>query len=156
MTMTTTPIRPERSFLGTGWAFPVRLTDDGSVALVDHDEDVRQSIRIILDTNLGERAMRADFGSGVRAFVFETISTTTVSLLRHRVEEALVRWEPRIDVDSVTATLPGGLRNRVDLSISYTVRATNTFYNLVYPIYLEEGSGDANTDTSDRIRGAVA
>jgi hypothetical protein len=59
-------------------------------------------------------------------------------------------------VDSVAATLPGGLRNRVDLSISYTVRATNTFYNLVYPFYLEEGSGDANTDTSDRIRGVVA
>ena len=148
--------RPDRSFLGSGWSFPVRLADDGSVALVDHEEDVRQAIRIILDTNHGERTMRPEFGSGVRAFVFESITTTNLSLLRHRVEDALVRWEPRIDVASVTVALPPGVRNRVDVSISYTIRATNTFYNLVYPFYLEEGAGDAAVDAADRLRGVVA
>lgn len=152
----TTPIRTDRSFLGTGWAFPVHLDQHGSVALVEHEADVRQSIRIILETNHGERMMRPRFGSGVRAFVFETVSTTTLSLLRHRVEEALVRWEPRIDVEAVTIDLPSGLRNRVDISIDYTVRATNTFYNLVYPFYLEEARGDANVDVAGRLQGVVA
>lgn len=152
----TVPIRNDRSFLGTGWAFPVRLADDGSVALADHAEDVRQAIRIILETNHGERLMRPQFGSGVRAFVFETVSTTTLSLLRHRVEEALVRWEPRIDVEAVRIDLPSGLRNRVDISIDYTVRATNTFYNLVYPFYLDEVRGDANIDVAGRLQGVVA
>jgi phage baseplate assembly protein W len=129
-----------RSFLGSGWAFPVCLDAAGAVALVEGDEDVRQSIRIILGTNLGER-IRMDFGSGIQAFVFEPISTTTLTLLRARVEEALVRWEPRIDVERVEASLPERTAGRVDVSIDYRVRETNTFYNLVYPFYLEEGEG---------------
>jgi hypothetical protein len=127
-----------RSFLGSGWAFPVSLDATGGVALVEGEEDVRQSIRIILSTNLGER-IRMDFGSGINAFVFEPISTTTLTLLRSRVEEALVRWEPRITVERVEASLPDRSIGRVDVSIDYRVRETNTFYNLVYPYYLEEG-----------------
>jgi uncharacterized protein len=146
----------DRSFLGTGWQFPVSLTDDGDVALVDHEEDIRQSIRIILETNHGERLMRPTFGSDVRRFVFESISTTTLALLRHRVTEALVRWEPRIDVDGVTVTVDAGTRTRVDVDIAYRIRATNTFYNLVYPFYLDEARGAATVDGTLRQRGAVA
>ena len=129
-----------RSFLGSGWAFPVTLDATGGVAMVEGEEDVRQSIRIILGTNLGER-IRMDFGSSIKAFVFEPISTTTLTLLRSRVEEALVRWEPRINVERVEAALPERSAGRVDISIDYRVRETNTFYNLVYPFYLEEGEG---------------
>jgi hypothetical protein len=129
----------DRSFLGVGWAFPVALDGRGSVSLAVHEEDIRQSIRIILGTNMGERLMRPDFGSGIRAFVFESISTTTLTLLRTRVEDALITWEPRINVERVEVALPGRLRNQVNISIDYRVRATNTFYNLVYPFYLEEG-----------------
>jgi phage baseplate assembly protein W len=142
MTMTdrpTTMLRDDRSFLGDGWAFPVALDGRGGVSLAHHEEDIRQSIWIILGTNLGERLMRPDFGSGIRAFVFESISTTTLTLLRTRVEDALIKWEPRINVERVDAALPGTLRNQVNISIDYRVRATNTFYNLVYPFYLEEG-----------------
>jgi uncharacterized protein len=146
----------DRSFLGTGWCFPVTLDDDGDVAVVDHEEDIRQSIRIILGTNHGERLMRHGFGSDVRRFVFESISTTTLALLRHRVSEALVRWEPRIDVDRVTVTVNGAAGTRVDVDIAYRVRATNSFYNLVYPFYLDEAGGDATVDGALRQRGAVA
>ena len=131
----------DRSFLGTGWAFPVTLGADGAVAMVDHEEDIRQSIWIILSTDLGDRLLRPDFGSGMRSFVFESISTTTLALLRHRVEDAIVTWEPRLDVTTLETKVvsPG---NRVDISIEYRVRSTNTFYNLVYPFYLEE-AGEA-------------
>jgi phage baseplate assembly protein W len=134
---TTTPA--DRSFLGSGWAFPVTLDASGSVAVASAEEDVRQSIRIILGTNLGERVMRPDFGSGIRAFVFEAISTTTLTLLRTRVEDALIRWEPRISVERVEVALPNRSSSQVHISVDYRVRATNTFYNLVYPFYLEEG-----------------
>ena len=117
-----------------------RSTRPVRVAMVEGEEDVRQSIRIILGTNLGER-IRMDFGSSIKAFVFEPISTTTLTLLRARVEEALVRWEPRISVERVEAALPDRSAGRVDISIDYRVRETNTFYNLVYPFYLEEGEG---------------
>ncbi|QDB79392.1 GPW/gp25 family protein [Georgenia sp. 311] len=146
---------PDRSFLGTGWSFPVTLDGDGGVALAGHEEDVRQSVLIILSTNLGERVMRPVFGSDVRRFVFDSASTTRLALLQHRVTEALVRWEPRIDVDEVTVTVPPSTVARVDVDIAYRVRATNTFYNLVYPFYLDEAHGDATVDTAQRRQGVA-
>ncbi len=129
----------DQAFLGVGWAFPPGTGSAGEVAMAAYEEDVRQSIRIILGTSPGERLMRPDFGAGLRALVFEPLSTTTMALARHRVEEALVRWEPRIDVGSVTVSADGPARNRLDIEVQYRVRATNTFYNLVYPFYLLEG-----------------
>ena len=104
-----------------------------------YEEDVRQAIRIILATNRGERAMRPDFGADLQALVFEPLNATTLSLIRHRVEQALVLWEPRIDVEEVRAEADRPELGRVKVEIDYRVRATNTFYNLVYPFYLLEG-----------------
>jgi Bacteriophage baseplate protein W len=128
----------EKAFLGVGWAFPVQLGAAGDVAMASYEEDIRQAVHIILSTRPGERVMRPDFGAGLHMLVFEPINTTTITLARHRVEEALVRWEPRIDQVNVTvgADPPQG---RLLISIDYRVRATNTFYNLVYPFYLLEG-----------------
>lgn len=131
---------PAKAFLGVGWAFPVAFdaaTDD--VARAEYEEDIRQAILIILETSPGERVMRPDFGSGLRAMVFEPVNYTTLALVKQRVEQALVFWEPRIDVREVTVTINGVARNRLDIDIGYQVRATNTFYNLVYPFYLQEG-----------------
>lgn len=128
----------EREFLGTGWAFPVALDASGEIALVSHEEDIRQSILLILETELYERAMRPEFGAGLRSLVFEPLNTTTIALARHRVETALVTWEPRIDSIGVTVTAEPS-EGRLDVDVRYRVRTTNTFYNLVYPFYLQEG-----------------
>ena len=127
-----------KAFLGQGWAFPVQIDANGEVALSVYEEDIRQAIRLILETNQGERVMRPDFGASLHALAFEPISTTTIALARHRVEQALITWEPRIDTITVTVTAdpPQG---RLLITIHYRVRRTNTFYNLVYPFYLLEG-----------------
>lgn len=131
---------PAKAFLGMGWAFPVTLdAAKQDVASAEYEEDIRQAIRIILETSPGERVMRPDFGSGLRAMVFEPVNYTTLALVKQRVEQALVFWEPRIDVRDVKVTTNGAERNRIDIDIGYQVRATNTFYNLVYPFYLQEG-----------------
>ena len=144
----------ERAFLGQGWAFPVAFDASGGVATVRHDEDIRQSILIILDTNPGERVMRPEFGSGLRALTFEPINTTTVSRVKHKVERALVLWEPRIDSIVVEVTADR-LQGRLDVQLRYRVRTTNTFYNLVYPYYLDEAHGDATVDTAQRRQGVA-
>ena len=83
--------------------------------------------------------MRPDFGSGLMAMVFEPINYTTSALIRQLVERALITWEPRIDLREVNVALNGEQRNRLDIEIIYQVRVTNTFYNMVYPFYLQEG-----------------
>jgi phage baseplate assembly protein W len=125
-------------FLGRGWAFPVESGADGDVALVRDEDDVRQAVRLILETEPGERVMRPDFGAGLRGLVFDPINTTTLALVRHRVEEALTEWEPRIDVERVDVSAEETTSGRLLVRVDYRVRATNTFYNLVYPFYLRE------------------
>src|SRR4030095_6655413 len=126
-----------KAFLGRGWAFPPNLDTTGEMATAIYEEDIRQAIRIILGTTPGERVMRPDFGAGLNALVFEPINTTTMALARHRVEQALITWEPRIDSITVTVT-PDPPHGRLDIDIRYRVRSTNTFYNLVYPFYVRE------------------
>jgi phage baseplate assembly protein W len=134
------PPADDKAFLGVGWAFPVELADSGDVTLSAHEQDIHQAVEIILGTVPGERVMRPDFGSGLHAMVFEPITTTTKELARHRVEQALTLWEPRID--SIDVQVSDEREEGVlQLSITYRVRSTNTFYNLVYPFYLMEGTG---------------
>lgn len=129
-----------KAFLGKGWSFPVQQDKTtGDIALAIYEEDIRQAIRLILETNKGERVTRPEFGAGLRALVFEPVNTTTMALVRHRVEEALITWEPRIRVQEIRVTAAGEIRNRLNIEITYKVRKTNTFYNLVFPFYMQEG-----------------
>jgi uncharacterized protein len=129
-----------KAFLGRGWAYQVQAQATGAdVVLAEHEEDIRQAVRIILETGRGERVMRPAFGAGLDDFLFEPLNTTTRALIEQRVQEALVTWEPRIRVEAVDATIAGDARSRLDIRIEYRVRATNTFYNLVYPFYAQEG-----------------
>ena len=126
-------------FLGRGWAFPVGI-ESGLTATAAYEKDVEQAILIIMGTDRGERDMRPDFGAGLRAFVFEPLNPATLEALRQRVNESLVDWEPRIDVEKVSASAAAGGEGKVLIEVSYRVRATNSHHNLVYPFYLEEGS----------------
>lgn len=126
-------------FLGRGWAFPVGVGLDSDVQMVADADDIAQAIRLILETDPGERIMRPDFGAGLRALLFEPINTSTLAMVQHRVKDALVRWEPRIDVANVTVLADEMELGRLSIGIEYSIRATNTFANLVYPFYLREG-----------------
>lgn len=128
-----------KEFLGAGIAFPPAKDAQGRLAMNSLEEQVRQSILIILRTAKGERVMRPDFGAGLHTLVFEPINPTMTALVQHEVKEALTRFEPRIDVDDVDVTSdpkePGLLR----IAVSYRVRRTDTTFNLVYPFYVERG-----------------
>jgi phage baseplate assembly protein W len=126
-------------FWGKGLLFPIR-TQAGRLATSSDEDLIQQSIRIILGTNPGERVMRPDFGAGLNAFVFEPMNTTTLEALRKRVQDSLIDWEPRIDVQQVTVTPGIGAEDGlVRIQVTYRVRSTNTVRNFVYPFYIEEG-----------------
>ena len=130
----------DRAFLGVGWSFPPAAAPTGDMALAEYDEDVRQAVLIIVQTTPGERVMRPDFGAGLADLVFEPMSTALLALAKHRVETALIQWEPRIDIEDVLV-IADPRNGRVNVEIRYRVRQTSTFYNLVYPFYLSEGGG---------------
>lgn len=127
-------------FLGVGWAFPVARGEDGRYSTAAYEESIRQSIRIILSTAKGERVMRPDFGCGLQELVFAVNNATTQGQAESEVEEALIRWEPRIKLERVRAEAGGEHGEALMISIDYRVRSTDSRFNLVFPFYLDRGA----------------
>jgi phage baseplate assembly protein W len=139
--MNTNDFTSERKdFLGRGWAMPVHLDPrTGLVASVEYEEDIRQSILIILETAPGERVMRPNFGCGIHDLVFAALDSTSLQLIRSTVEEALRRCEARIDVLGVNVDEDETFEGRLLVEVEYRVRRTNQTGNLVFPFYFREG-----------------
>ncbi|THH39526.1 hypothetical protein E4021_11685 [Neolewinella litorea] len=128
-------------FLGTGWSFPPEFSRaSGGVNMSSGPRDVAESLRILVSTLPGERAMRPDYGAAFQDLLFASMDTTTQTEFFDRIRIALLQYEPRILVEKITLNtgfLPEG---RVELLVDYRLRSNNTRYNFVYPFYLEEGS----------------
>jgi phage baseplate assembly protein W len=125
-------------FLGSGWAFPVQVDAEGAVVPVAQEDAVRQAIWVLLSTAPGERVMRPTFGAGLADLVFAPNSPATQGLVVSAVRDALVEWEPRIDILDVTAVPDPAQPIRLLIEVDYSVRATNSRFNLVYPFYLQQ------------------
>ena len=129
-----------KDFLGKGWAMPVDVDPrSGMIATAQYEDDIRQAIRIILETAPGERVMRPDFGCGIHDLVFAAVDSTTIERIRSQVSAALRRYEARIEVDAVTVDEAASYRGELKIEVEYTVRRTNQDGNLVFPFYFKEG-----------------
>lgn len=124
--------------LGRGFAFPLQTNPRGGILESRHGEKIRQSIRIILGTQHGERLMRPTFGCNLRSLVFAPNNAGTANLARHYVEEGLRKWEPRIILDAVTVKNDPG-QHRLVIELDYRIRATYEPQNMVFPFYLQTG-----------------
>jgi uncharacterized protein len=131
-----TPGRVDDGFGGRGWAFPVTL--DGDVMAAEAgDAKIRQSIALILATRKGERVMRPEFGCGIHDLVWASPTPATLAAAADAVRHALLRFEPRITVDRVDIVLDPSRPAALRVQLTYTVRRTNSTFNLVYPFALE-------------------
>ncbi|TNJ62385.1 GPW/gp25 family protein [Paenibacillus hemerocallicola] len=128
-------------FLGRGWKFPVQVDPaTGRIRMSEYEEDIAESIRIILGTSKGERVMRPGFGCDMREFVFGTTDDTTLRMLEGSIVEAIRIWEPRVEEVEVNAIPDRTDPGKVQIRIQYLVRTTNNLFNQVYPFYLYEGT----------------
>jgi len=128
--------------LGSGLAFPLGVDPRGALALARGEDDIGQAIALILGTAPGEREMRPEFGCAVHDLVFDTIDAQMIGKLETAIRAALDRWEPRVEVMAIDFDLGGVNEGRLDITIGYRIRATNSQRNLVYPFYVipaEEG-----------------
>ena len=130
----------EDVLIGQGFAFPLRPQRD-NLRLEGGEDKVRNSIWLILGTAPGERLMRPDFGCALHDLVFEANTPELRGLVSARVKDALVKWEPRIDVLRVRADASPERRSLVVVQIDYRLRTNNAVGNLVYPFHLQGAAG---------------
>lgn len=132
---------PETAFLGTGWSFPPTFSRaTASVVMVSDDVDIRQSLWVLFSTALGERIMLPTYGSQLWQMVFQAVNTTFKTQLADFVREAVLYWEPRIDVERIEVTPAAQEPGLVFVTLDYVIRKTNARNNLVYPFYVQEGT----------------
>lgn len=113
----------KKDFLGRGWRFPLRVDPGtGALATSEHEDNIRESMTLILGTRPGERQMLPEFGCRIHDLVYTPNTAANASLVAYHVQSALQRWEPRIDVVGVDATPGAG--GRVAVTVRYRVKST--------------------------------
>lgn len=129
-----------KAFMGRGWAYPFRVEPaTGRIATVADEEDIGQSIRIILGTAKGERVMRPDFGCGIHNLVHGAIDMATIAQIKRDAAEALRLYEARIDVLGVAVDATNLIDGKLEVEVDYRIRQTNQPGNCVFPFYFKEG-----------------
>lgn len=128
----------DQQFLGRGWGFPVSFTNQGrGVVMAEAEDDIRQSLNILLSTSLGERVLRPTFGWKRDALLFEPLTTSFGAYLTRELRTAILFFEPRIDLNRVDFETAPDQTGLILIRLDYTVRATNSRTNLVFPFYLD-------------------
>lgn len=131
----------DKSFLGTGWSFPPTFKNQTSTnVMVSREEDIYQSLHILLTTQLNERIMRSDFGCDLSVLLYESITITLLTKIKGIIENSILLYEPRIDLIDVNFFTEDSTNGVIKIEIIYRIRATNSRKNYVFPYYLEEGT----------------
>jgi phage baseplate assembly protein W len=128
------------SFLGRGWSFPPRFDSRQQVVMVEHEEDIDESLRILFRTRVGERVMQHAYGTRLHQMVFEEMTEQTITEITDMVKKAVMFFEPRIELERLDAQPSAEDWARLDLQLNYRIRTTNTRHNMVYPLYLDQAS----------------
>lgn len=129
-----------KAYLGAGWSFPPSFDKSGGVQLVAAEEDIRQSLQILLSTRLGERVLRPTYGCDLEELVFESPSPTVASNVKEKVRTAILYHEPRIRLNRLDLNAVPEARGVVEIWVDYTIISTNSRFSFVYPFYQREGT----------------
>jgi uncharacterized protein len=133
--------KEDLAFLGRGWSFPPAFSRGGTdVEMVSNAEDIQQSLRILLGTTQGERVMQELFGCNLRDLLFDEADQWLIARIERTIKDAITLHEPRITLDEVLVDGQDVRAGALSISIRYTIRGTNSRFNMVFPFYLTETS----------------
>jgi len=133
----------DQNYKGVGWGFPPRFGRGGaSVETVSGDEDILESLRLLLATEPGERVMRDTFGCNLASFIFEELDQGLINRITRTITDAILNHEHRVILEQVDVTRGEDRTGSVLIKITCRSRETNSRYNLVYPFYLREAAID--------------
>ena len=134
-------LNKDMSFLGKGWSFPPEFSKrEKAVKMVTAEEDIKESLLILLSTSPGERLMQPTYGCGLKALIFENITESSLTEIRDVIERAVLFFEPRINLDSIDIDSDYIFDGLINIQLNYTIRMTNSRSNIVYPFYFKEGT----------------
>ncbi|CAN5409905.1 GPW/gp25 family protein [soil metagenome] len=140
----------DKTFLGTGWGFPPTFDRSFGVLMVTDEEDIRQSLHILLHTSPGERIMNPTFGCALRDRIFDNYTASFEAQVKRAIREAILYFEPRIVLEEILLDNSRWVDGIVDIKLYYTIIVTNSRSNMVFPFYIEEGTNipDRNMSTA--------
>lgn len=129
----------ENEFLGRGWSFPPQFFDGGKIVkAVEGEEDIRQSLQILLSTSLKERTLNSGYGCELDNYVFESLTQGVLNDIENTISRAILNHESRILVNSVDLDNSSENEGVIIINVDYTIQMTNNRFNLVFPFYLNE------------------
>ncbi len=129
-------------FLGTGWSFPPTFNEvSGDVQMTSMLDDIKASLAILLSTSIGERLMQPTYGCNLNNFLFEPMNSNLLSYMKSIITDAIFYHEARIRPNDVILDTTNYNEGKITITVDFTVSATNSRYNFVYPYYLNEGNG---------------
>ncbi len=115
-----------------GFSFPFR-TDRGRTALTGGSEKLKENIKHLLLTGIGERVMHRDYGGGLRQLLHDPNNDVLRAIMQHQIAKAIGRWEPEALVQSVTVTQQEGV---LSVEVRYIAGRTQQPQSLSVPIGL--------------------
>lgn len=133
-------------FIGKGWSFPPHFSkykymrDDyyaGGVDMVADQQEIEESLTILFSTQLEERLFHNDYGSSLIDYQFAGNDRITMLRIKDMITRAVKKHEPRITLEQLEVNTDDILEGKLLISLSYTINATNSSYNMVYPYYFE-------------------
>jgi hypothetical protein len=129
------------SFLGRGWSFPPSFNREGGTTnMLEDEDDIRSSLEILLSTVPGERIMQPKYGCDLTPLLFEPLTTSLRTEMVDKIRNAILYFEPRIDVEKIELKDDQILEGIVLITIDYVIRSTNSRNNFVFPFYRAEGT----------------
>ena len=135
-------------FLGRGWSFPPTFNRNlPGVEMLEAEADIVSSLEILLTTAPGERVLQPEYGCNMEELLFENVDTTTKTLVADKIENSILYFEPRIDLEKVRLDDSREWEGVILIEIVFRVRTTNSRFNFVFPFYKNEGT-DLNLTTS--------
>ena len=132
--------KTENIFLGKGWKFPPAFSSTiRSVNMVSNEENIYNSLKVLISTLPQERIMQPKYGCNLQDFLFEPLDLSTAKRMTDRIEQSIIQFEPRVRILKIDTEDLIFEQGTINIHVHYEIKATNSRYNLVFPFYVEEG-----------------
>ena len=90
-------------------------------------ESVKNNIRLLLQTQKGERMFQPNLGMGSRRFLFEQITEDTQVQIENDIVDTFNTWLPFVELREIDVDLAEQDQNKINIKIVFNIkRAPNT------------------------------